>query len=259
MSGMLSVEGVGKTFVGERGRADLEVLCDISFEVEAGEFVSVIGPSGCGKTTLLRILHGLEPATSGGVSVLGRRVQGPSPSSAIVFQQFNLFPWLTVMQNIAFGLEVAKVPARECAERARRFVSLVGLDGFEDHYPHELSGGMQQRVGLARALVLDPQILLLDEPFGALDAITREQLQIEIADILVRSRKTVVFITHNMDEAIFFSDRILVMSPRPGRLLEDVRVELPRPREANAVRASWLFASMRERLWSLLSQRGNGS
>jgi NitT/TauT family transport system ATP-binding protein len=259
MSGMLSVEGIGKTFVGERGRPDLEALCDISFEVGAGEFVSVIGPSGCGKTTLLRILHGLEPATSGGVSVLGRRVQGPSPSSAIVFQQFNLFPWLTVTQNVAFGLEVAKIPASECAERARRFVSLVGLDGFEGHYPHELSGGMQQRVGLARALVLDPQILLLDEPFGALDAITREQLQIEIADILVHSRKTVVFITHNMDEAIFFSDRILVMSARPGRLLEDVRVELPRPREANAVRASRLFASMRERLWSLLSQRGNGS
>jgi NitT/TauT family transport system ATP-binding protein len=251
---MLQVRDICKTFSGERGRDALEVLRRIRFDAAAGEFVSIIGPSGCGKTTLLRILHGLEPMTSGEILVSDRKVVKPSPSSAMVFQQFNLFPWLTVEQNVAFGLEVAKLPPAECRERTARFVRLVGLDGFARHYPHELSGGMQQRVGIARALALDPEILLLDEPFGALDAITREQLQREIADILAQSTKTVVFITHNMDEAIFFSDRILVMGSRPGRILEEVRVSLPRPREADAVRASRQFGEMREHLWSLLSQ-----
>ena len=175
----------------------------------------------------------------------------------MVFQQFNLFPWLTVAQNVAFGLEVAGIKPAETRERVARFVRLVGLDGFADHYPHELSGGMQQRVGIARALALDPEVLLLDEPFGALDAITREQLQREISEILARATKTVVFITHNMDEAIFFSDRILVMGSRPGRILEEVRVDMPRPREADAVRASRQYATMREHLWSLLSQKAD--
>ena len=251
---MLQVQDIGKTFEGERGRDDLEVLRDVRFEVTAGEFVSIIGPSGCGKTTLLRILHGLEPASRGTVVMSGKRVQRPSPSSAMVFQQFNLFPWLTVAENVAFGLEVAKFPRSESRERVDRFVHLVGLAGFSGHYPHELSGGMQQRVGIARALALDPQVLLLDEPFGALDAITRELLQREISDILLQSPKTVVFITHNMDEAIFFSDRILVMGTRPGRIIEEVRVDLPRPREADAVRASRQFATLREHQWSLLSQ-----
>ena len=250
---MIRIEKIGKTFPGERGRAPFEALRDISFEVAAGEFVSIIGPSGCGKTTLLRIVHGLETASSGAVYSGSRRIDGPSPSSAIIFQQFNLFPWLTVCQNVAFGLEVAKVPSAECAERTRRFVDLVGLRRFAEHYPHELSGGMQQRVGIARALALDPQVLLMDEPFGALNAITREQLQREIAYILAQSRKTVVFITHNMDEAIFFSDRILVMGGRPGRIVEEVRVDLPHPREADAVRASRQFATIREHLWTLLS------
>src|SRR5712691_9788841 len=153
---MLQVQDIGKVFEGERGRDDLEALRDVRFEVGAGEFVSIIGPSGCGKTTLLRILHGLESATRGTVVVSGKRVQKPSPSSAMVFQQFNLFPWLTVTENVAFGLEVAKCSRAECRERVERFVRLVGLDGFSGHYPHELSGGMQQRVGIARALVLDP-------------------------------------------------------------------------------------------------------
>jgi NitT/TauT family transport system ATP-binding protein len=256
---MLQVQDIGKTFEGERGRDDLEVLRDVRFEVTAGEFVSIIGPSGCGKTTLLRILHGLEPASRGTVVMSGRRVERPSPSSAMVFQQFNLFPWLTVAENVAFGLEVAKFPRSECGERVDRFVRLVGLEGFSGHYPHELSGGMQQRVGIARALALNPQVLLLDEPFGALDAITRELLQREISDILMQSPKTVVFITHNMDEAIFFSDRILVMGTRPGRIVEEVRVDLPRPREADAVRASRQFATLREHLWSLLSQGAKAS
>jgi ABC-type nitrate/sulfonate/bicarbonate transport system ATPase subunit len=251
---MLRVHKIRKIFTSEYGRDDLEVLRDISFEVAMGEFVSIIGPSGCGKTTLLRIIHGLEPATEGNISVLDQCTDGHSPLSAIVFQQFNLFPWLTVSKNVAFGLEVAKVSLAECAERTNQYIRVVGLEKFSGHYPHELSGGMQQRVGLARALALDPQILLMDEPFGALDAITREQLQHEIADLLVRSPKTVVYITHNMDEAIFFSDRILVMSARPARILEEVRVELPRPRKVDEVLASRQFTAMRKRLWSLLSQ-----
>lgn len=254
---MLRVEEICKTFPAKHERNELEVLRNVRFDVADGEFVSIIGPSGCGKTTLLRILHGLERATNGAVFVLDKRVERPSPLSTMVFQHFNLFPWLTVRQNVAFGLEVANVSPAECAERTHSYVRLVGLDGFENHYPHEISGGMQQRVGLARALALDPRILLMDEPFGALDAITREQLQREIASILMRSPKTTVFITHNMDEAIFFSDRILVMGASPATIVEEVRVELPRPREADAIRGNPQFARMREHLWSLLSQKGN--
>jgi ABC-type nitrate/sulfonate/bicarbonate transport system ATPase subunit len=254
MPTLLRVERVSKTFPGVRGRGDLEVLRDISFEVGTGEFVSIIGPSGCGKTTMLRIVQGLERPSGGAVYATDRPVNGPSPSRAMVFQHFNLFPWLTVLQNVAFGLEVARVPPEECRERAERFVRLVGLADFTAHYPHELSGGMQQRVGLARAFVLDPEVLLMDEPFGALDAITREQLQHEIARLLAATPRTVVFITHSMDEAIFFSDRILVLSPRPACLLEEVRVDVPRPREAASIRASRPFAALREHLWSLLSR-----
>jgi NitT/TauT family transport system ATP-binding protein len=254
MPPLLSVERVCKSFGGVSGRADLEVLRDIRFDVAAGEIVSIIGPSGCGKTTLLHILHGLEPATSGAVVLSGARVTGPSVSSAIVFQGFNLFPWLTVERNVAFGLEVARVAPAECVERTRRFVGLIGLEAFARHYPHELSGGMQQRVGLARALALDPDLLLLDEPFGALDAITREALVREIATLLAETPRAAVFITHSMDEAIMLSDRILVLSQRPARVLEEVGVHLGRPRRPDAVRASPEFARLRAHLWSLLSQ-----
>lgn len=254
---MLRIQGICKTFPAEGERNELEVLRDIHFDVAEGEFISIIGPSGCGKTTLLRILHGLDRATEGSVWLEGKTVQGPSPQSAMVFQQFNLFPWLTVSQNVAFGLEVAKFPPTECSTRTRSYLKLVGLESFANHYPHEISGGMQQRVGLARALALDPRVLLMDEPFGALDAITREQLQREIAGILAQSSKTVVFITHNMDEAIFFSDRILVMNERPAKIVEQVRVDLPRPRAADSIRGSPQFAQMREHLWSLLSRGKN--
>ena len=255
---MLQVTDICKTFEGARGT--LEVLRNIRFEVDAGEFVSIIGPSGCGKTTLLRILHGLEPSTQRrdfDFRQARARAVTVERDGVSAVQPVPLADRRAERRLRARGGEAAG--RRSVEERTERFVRLVGLEGFVGHYPHELSGGMQQRVGLARALALDPDVLLLDEPFGALDAITREQLQREIAVILAQSPKTVVFITHNMDEAIFFSDRILVMGTRPGRILEEVRVDLPRPREADAVRASRQFAAMREHLWSLLSQGGKAA
>jgi NitT/TauT family transport system ATP-binding protein len=181
-------------------------------------------------------------------------VARPDQTRAVIFQHFNLFPWRTVEQNVSFGLEVRGDETRNAAARVAEMIRLVGLGGFENHYPHEISGGMQQRVGIARALALDPSVLLMDEPFGALDAITREKLQRDIAAILSQRPKTTLFITHNMDEAIFFSDRILVFGTRPGRVIEEVAVPFVRPREIDLVRASREFADLREHLWALLSR-----
>ena len=254
MPANLSVDRVSKVFPSRAGGPPLEALRDVSFRAEPGEFIALIGPSGCGKTTLLRIVHGLEPATQGRISFDGRIVSTPEQSRAVIFQGFNLFPWRTVVQNIAFGLEVRGDDPERRAQRVAEMIGLVGLLGFEHHYPHEISGGMQQRVGIARALALDPSVLLMDEPFGALDALTREKLQRDIADILARQPKTTLFITHNMDEAIFFSDRILVFGTRPGRIIEEVKVPFTRPRTVDVVRASRQFAELREHLWALLSQ-----
>jgi NitT/TauT family transport system ATP-binding protein len=254
MAATLSVDGVSKVFEGRAGGPALTALQQVSFKAKPGEFISLIGPSGCGKTTLMRIVHGLEPPSAGSVSFNGKRVTAPEQSRAVIFQQFNLFPWRTVRENIGFGLEVRNTAEKERTTRIAEMVSLVGLEGFENHYPHEISGGMQQRVGIARALALNPAALLMDEPFGALDAITREKLQRDISDILAKHPKTILFITHNMDEAIFFSDRILVFGTRPGRVVEEVEVPFPRPREADIVRASREFAQLREHLWSLLSR-----
>ena len=250
----IAVEAVSKAFARRGDVSPLLVLDNVSFEARGGEFVSLIGPSGCGKTTLLRIIHGLEPPTRGTVRVDGRVVTRPETNRAVIFQHFNLFPWRTVRENVAFGLEVQSIPLGQRASRVEAMIQLVKLSGFEGHYPHEISGGMQQRVGIARALALNPEILLMDEPFGALDAITREMLQRDIAEILAKDAKTTLFITHNMDEAIFFSDRILVFGLRPGRILEEVVVPIPRPRQADIVRASREFATLREHLWQLLSQ-----
>jgi NitT/TauT family transport system ATP-binding protein len=253
MSGNLAVRDVSRVFPRRTGEP-LVALQSVNLDVKAGEFISLIGPSGCGKTTLLRILHGLDRASKGTVSFDGKLVRQPDQSRAVVFQHFNLFPWRTVAENITFGLEACGDLPEHRAARLQEMVSLVGLSGFEHHYPHEISGGMQQRVGIARALALDPSVLLMDEPFGALDAITREKLQRDIADILARQPKTTLFITHNMDEAIFFSDRIIVFGTRPGRIVEEVKVSLPRPREADVVRGSREFAELREHLWTLLSR-----
>jgi NitT/TauT family transport system ATP-binding protein len=257
MAARLAVNQISKVFDGRRGGDSLTVLDRIQFEAEPGEFISIIGPSGCGKTTLMRIVHGLEQPTYGNVTFDGKPVSAPDRHRAVVFQHFNLFPWRTVQQNIAFGLEARGDNRQRQDERIAEMVDLVGLHGFEKHYPHEISGGMQQRVGIARALALNPDVMLMDEPFGALDAITRENLQRDIAQILTRESKTILFITHNMDEAIFFSDRIFVFGIKPGRIVEEVKVNLPRPRQADIVRASREFAELREHLWSLLSRELN--
>lgn len=254
MAVALEVSHLTKEFPGkERGQSHL-VLSGVNLTVKPGEFVSLIGPSGCGKTTLLRILHGLETATSGSVICDGRPVKRPDHNRAFVFQHFNLFPWRTVHENIAYGLEVRGDPRAGRDEHVQSMIDLVGLGGFETFYPQAISGGMQQRVGIARALALNPDVLLMDEPFGALDAITREKLQRDIAQILEARPKTTLFVTHNMDEAIYFSDRILVFGIKPGRIVEDIVVPLARPRQADLVRASREFADIREHLWSLLSR-----
>jgi NitT/TauT family transport system ATP-binding protein len=253
MSARLQLDGISKQFPDKNNGRAHQVLEAISFTAEPGEFISLIGPSGCGKTTLLRIVHGLERASAGTVTCEGHVVTTPELQRAFIFQHFNLFPWRTVEENIGFGLEVRGDARREQQVRVDDMLRLVGLSGFGRHYPHEISGGMQQRVGIARALVLDPEILLMDEPFGALDAITREKLQRDISEILARQPKTTLFVTHNMDEAIYFSDRILVFGTNPGRIIEQVKVTLDRPRQADVVRASREFAAIREHLWSLLS------
>jgi NitT/TauT family transport system ATP-binding protein len=253
MAPALEVRGLNKQFPTKDGNKH-DVLVDVNFTAEPGEFVSLIGPSGCGKTTLLRIVHGLESATTGKVTCKGVDVKKPDHTRGIVFQHFNLFPWRTVHENIAYGLEVRGDDRGRRSDRAHLMIDLVGLNGFDKHYPHEISGGMQQRVGIARALALDPDVLLMDEPFGALDAITREKLQRDISQILERQPKTTLFVTHNMDEAIYFSDRILVFGTRPGRIIEEVKVGLPRPRQADTIRASHEFAELREHLWQLLSK-----
>jgi len=231
--GELRVEGLSKTYGRREGwnrTRYLRVFEDISFTVRDGEFVSIIGSSGCGKSTLLSIAGGLAEASGGSIRLDGRPVRGPGLDRGIVFQEFALFPWLTVLGNIKFGLKSKGVPLAEQDRLARKYVDLVGLSGFEDYHPYRLSGGMRQRVGLARALAIEPAALLMDEPFGALDAQTREAMQGALSDIWVKTKSTVLFITHDIREAIYLSDRILVMSGRPAQLSLELTVDLPRPR-----------------------------
>jgi len=234
-----------------RTAARLLAIERLDLAIAEGEFVSIVGPSGCGKTTFLKIVDGLIQPTSGHLLLDGRPISRPGRDRGMVFQDASLFPWYTVLRNVSYGLECQGVPRREAAERARPLVELVGLRGFEQHFPYELSGGMQQRVNLARALAVDPQILLMDEPFAALDAQTREFMQAELLRIWQQARKTVLFITHQINEAIYLSDRVVVMSARPGRLLADIRIELPRPR-ALAVKRSPPFLSYEDEIWGLI-------
>ena len=224
----LKVDRVSKCFSTDTGE-DMKALCDVALEVDEGEFICILGPSGCGKTTLLRIIAGLEPPTSGEVLVDGDPVDGPTPRLGMIFQDYSLYPWLRVIDNIAFGLELAGVEKAARTSTARKYLELVGLGEFADAFPYELSGGMRQRVAVARALATDPAVVLMDEPFGALDAQTRNAMQRELLDIWVKTKKTVLCVTHSVDEAVFLADRIVVLTPRPGRIREVVDVPEPRP------------------------------
>jgi NitT/TauT family transport system ATP-binding protein len=230
----------------------LVALWEVNLSVRDGEFLTVVGPSGCGKTTLLNAVAGLVPATAGEVLVDGKRVTGPGPERAVVFQEYALLPWRTVWDNIKFGLEMQSHLRATAERRIREAVDLVGLRGFERAYPRELSGGMRQRVGLARALVAEPKILLMDEPFAAVDAMTREVMQGELERIVAATGGTVIFITHSIDEAILLGDRVVVATTRPGRIKEIVPVDLPRPRGESDAKADPAFLRTREHVWELL-------
>jgi NitT/TauT family transport system ATP-binding protein len=234
-----------------RTGARLLAIDDLSTSIEEGEFVSIVGPSGCGKSTFLKIVDGLIRPTSGQLRLDGRSIVAPGLDRAMVFQDASLFPWYTVLRNVSYGLECQGVGGREARQRSAPYIELVGLVGFEHHYPYELSGGMQQRVNLARALAVNPELLLMDEPFAALDAQTRELMQSELLSIWQRARKTVLFITHQIDEAIYLSDRVLVMSARPGRLLADIRIDIPRPRELEVKRTP-RFMDYVDQIWRLI-------
>jgi NitT/TauT family transport system ATP-binding protein len=228
-AGMIEIERLSKTFATARDRSHL-AIADISLSVAEGEFVSILGPSGCGKSTLLYIVGGFVPATTGAVRVKGAAVTGPGPDRGPVFQEFALFPWKSVLGNVMYGLIEQGVARAEAKARARALISLVHLDGYEQFYPKELSGGMKQRVAIARTLAYRPSILLMDEPFGALDAHTRTGLQNELLDIWERDRKTVLFVTHSVEEAVFLSDRVIVLTRSPGRIKATIDIALPRPR-----------------------------
>jgi NitT/TauT family transport system ATP-binding protein len=245
MAPKLEIRSLGKIF------GELQVLQAINLAVGRGEFISVVGPSGCGKTTFLRIIAGLEAASSGEVLLDGRAVRGPGGDRGFVFQADSLLPWRTVFANAIIGREVAGKVGPAERKRTMELLKLVGLEGFENYHPRQLSGGMRQRVNLARALAIDPEILLMDEPFSSLDAQTREIMQTELMRIWEEGRKTVLFVTHQIDEAVFLSDRVLVFARRPGRLLENVAIELPRPR-ALALKRTAEFVRYVDHIWRLI-------
>ncbi len=247
MNHKLELRNVTKIFNAEEG--EMSALEGINLKVKPNEFLCFIGPSGCGKTTLLRMIAGLDYPSSGEIILDGEKVSGPSPDRGMVFQEFSLFPWRTVLKNVEFGLEIKGVGDKARREIAEKYIELVGLQGFENHYPYELSGGMKQRVAIARALAPDPAILLMDEPFGSVDAQTRNILQEELLEIWKRTKKTVLFVTHSVDEAVYLADRVAVMSARPGCLIRCLDIDIPRPRK----RTSMEVNEFRGKLLMLLS------
>jgi NitT/TauT family transport system ATP-binding protein len=254
MTDLIRIEGASKKFSN-----GVVVFEGLNLEVAKGETLCILGPSGCGKTTLLRAMHGLLPLDAGTVVVSGEAVTKPRRDVAMVFQHFGLFPWKTVVANVGYGLELAGVAERERRERVAHYVEMVGLNGFETSFPYQLSGGMQQRVGLARALAMQPRVLLMDEPFGALDAQTRETLQDEFLRIWERTgAPTMVFITHSIEEAIALGDRVVILSPRPARIREIVRIDIPRPRSVQKVIEHPSFVDLRELCWRHLRSTGQG-
>jgi NitT/TauT family transport system ATP-binding protein len=247
----LELRGISMLY-SRRGQR-FEALRNIALGVDPGEFISIVGASGCGKTTLLRIVDGLVMPTRGEVRVDGQAVTKPGPDRGFVFQQDALFPWRTVLANVVFGLEVQGKSKREAQERADRLIRLVGLAGFEQHFPHELSGGMRQRANLARALTIDPDVLLMDEPFAALDAQTREIMQAELLRIWRSNRKTVLFVTHQIDEAVYLADRVVVMTSRPGQVKAVLDVDIPRPRDLSVKRTP-LFLELVDEIWKMIEE-----
>ncbi|MGN6466268.1 MAG: ABC transporter ATP-binding protein [Rhizobiaceae bacterium] len=245
---MIDIRHIQKRF-DVRGGGQAAVLEDINLSIAANQFVSIVGRSGCGKTTLLNIIAGLDAASGGEVFIAGRRVIGPGQGQGVVFQQHALFPWLTALENVAFGARSLPLAKSEKMERAYELLQLVGLEASAGKYPRELSGGMQQRIAIARALALDPDILLKDEPFGALDELTRIEMQQELLRIWEARQKTVVFITHSIGEALTLSDRVILLAPHPGRIARDISVDLPRPRS----RTDRRFNELYEKIWSGLS------
>jgi len=255
----LDAKDVSFAYFNPRTKRSLRVLDAISLQVDEGELVSIVGPSGCGKSTFLSAVDGLSTPSSGTIMVNGRPVRGPGPDRAVVFQHDSLFPWRTVLQNVRYGLDLQKTFGRsERNERAQRLVELVGLHGFADHYPHELSGGMRQRVNIARALATNPGLLLLDEPFAALDAQTREFMQLELLKILARAKTTALFITHQINEAIFLSTRVAVFSARPARIKAVVAVDLPAERSLSIKRQP-RFLELEEQIWRLIEEESEAT
>ena len=245
----LEASGVIKRY--ERNGQSLAIVEIGEFAVREGEFITVIGPSGCGKSTFLHIVGGFIPAESGSIRVYGQEVKGPGPDRGMMFQEFALFPWKTVAGNIAWGLEAQGFSKDEISQVVEKQLAMIGLTDFRNHYPAELSGGMKQRAALARVLAFDPKVLLMDEPFGALDAQTRETMQEELMNLWERTKKTVVFVTHDIDEAVFLADRVVVLTARPARIREEVKIDLPRPRDIE-VRKSVRLLEYRNYIWDLI-------
>ncbi|MDP2602710.1 MAG: ABC transporter ATP-binding protein [Deltaproteobacteria bacterium] len=249
----LQATGLRHEYYQPRTGGRLLALDNIDLHVEDGEFVTIVGPSGCGKTTFINLCDGLLKPTAGKIDIDGKQVTGPGTDRGMVFQDSCLMPWRTVIKNVIFGLECQSLDNAEGQERARKFIKLVGLQGFEDHYPHELSGGMQQRCNLARALTVDPKILIMDEPFAALDAQTRELMQAELLRIWREAKKTVLFITHQINEAIYLADRVIIFGARPGRVKKTLKIDLPRPR-ALSLKRDPKFLEYENQVWEQIEE-----
>jgi NitT/TauT family transport system ATP-binding protein len=252
----LQASGIKKSYA-KNGRP-LEILDVERFAAREGEFITIIGPSGCGKSTFLHIMGGFIKAEAGRIEVYGREVSDPGPDRGMMFQEFSLFPWKSVAGNIAWGLEVQGLPKQAIEETVGRYLDMIGLSDFRNHYPAELSGGMKQRTALARVLAFDPKVLLMDEPFGALDAQTRELMQEELMRVWERTRKTIVFVTHDIEEAVYLGDRVVVLTARPGRIREEVKIDLPRPRGLE-IKKSIQCHEYRNYIWDMIRSESRTS